>query len=164
MSQTFAASLAIALAALVSHVQAKEMYEVWLDFMAGEWEIVVPEVGGTSSYLPIGNTGLLALEGRQNNGWVIHGIIGWCPDLKMFVETDFMSGMSRSRREFTVVNEKVASRGVYRNNGPDGTGHGTIEYQRIDDNTMQLTLTKSEEDKPFATVKFVRKQAQWRNV
>lgn len=157
IKRTFVVSLVIAVISLVPSVQAKEMHEVWLDFMAGDWEITVGEIGGTSSCVPIGNTGALTLTGRQDNGWVIHGIIGWCPDLKMFVETDFMSGMHRSRREFTEVNEKVL-RGTYRNYGPDGASHGTIEYRRVNDNTMLLSSTKSEADKPSATVKFVRKK------
>lgn len=144
--------------AAVSPLQAKEMYEIWLEFMAGEWTVVEPAVGGECVFLPHGNTGALTIRGQHNDGFRIHGIIGRYPDFKMFVETDFMTGQGRTHREYTVVNDKVL-RGTYKNDNPGGNGHGTIEYRRIDDNTMELSLTQSEETEPWGRVKFVRKNA-----
>lgn len=148
-------SVALAVCVLASPTQGKEMYEVWLDFMSGEWTIADPP-GGETSYMPLGGTGALRLEGYHPNGFKIHGVIGWCPDFKMFVETVFMSGMARSVREYTVINEKVL-RGTYKDWTKQGNSHGTVEYRRIDDNTVELVFTESEADKPSGRLKFMRK-------
>lgn len=144
----------------VASLQAEEPHEKWLNYLAGEWKVTMnDEPGGSSSYTPFGQTNALSLSGKHPSGFMIHGIIGWCPDYGMFVETAFMTGNRRSLREYTHITEEVIS-GVYKDQFPGGAEAGRIEYRSIDNNTMELTTATLDGEKQTARVRFVRKNKE----
>jgi hypothetical protein len=86
------------------------LHEDWLDFLAGEWNVVVTAPDGkitpiaSAVFKRTGDTPALTLN-AEGDGFSLLAVFGWHSDKKMFVETGYV-GQGRYIREFTKVNDK----------------------------------------------------------
>ena len=155
MIRTLIILCALGTCCATTSLKAEETHEKWLKYMSGEWKFTLRDMEGQTSITPLKSVNGLILKAEATNGdWALMGVIGWHADEKKFVETDYSSGDSWSRREFTKITDNAIS-GTHKSFVNGGVVNGKLEYRRINNDRMQLVA-----DQPGGggkiTVDFVR--------